>query len=292
MPSVLDRFAKYLEHSERSPLTIKNYICDLQAFARWFTDTNNDKKFDPAKITPTDLREYKQWLIVHKGLKPNSTNRKLATLRSFINWASDVGVVKNISALKMPKFEKQERVGPRWLDRREQNALLRVVERGGVERNIAIVKLLLNTGLRVDELCSLTWKDVKLTDRKGTLVVQKGKGNKRREVPLNPDARNAFLLIGYKENAGRRSPIFFGQRGRLTSRGLQNIFAKYAEIAKLDISPHSLRHTFCKNLVNAGVSLEKVAALAGHENLETTRRYIEPSLKDLENAVALISEAE
>ncbi len=292
MPSVLDRFAKYLEHSERSPLTIKNYLCDLQAFAQWFTETNNDQKFDPAKITPTDLREYKQWLVVHQGLKPNSTNRKLATLRSFINWAGDVGVVKNASALKMPKFEKQERVGPRWLDRREQNSLLRAVERGGVTRDITIVILLLNTGLRVDELCSLTWKDVKLTDRKGSLIVRKGKGGKRREVPLNRDARNALSSVGYKENAGRRASIFFGQRGRLTSRGLQNIFAKYAELAKLDVSPHSLRHTFCKNLVNAEVSLEKVAILAGHESLETTRRYIEPSLKDLEHAVALISEEE
>ncbi len=290
MPSVFDRFAKYLEHSERSSLTIKNYLCDLQAFAHWLTETNGDKKFDPSKITPTDLREYKQWLVIQQGLKPNSTNRKLATLRSFINWAGDVGVVHNVSALKMPKFEKQERMGPRWLDHREQNSLLRAVERGGVERDIAIVKLLLNTGLRVDELCSLTWKDVKLTDRKGTIIVQKGKGGKRREVPLNHDARNALLSVGYKDNVGRRLPIFFGQRGRLTSRGLQNIFAKYAGIARLDVSPHSLRHTFCKNLVNAGVSLEKVAALAGHENLETTRRYTEPSLKDLEKAVELIGE--
>jgi site-specific recombinase XerD len=99
-------------------------------------------------------------------------------------------------------------------------------------------------------------------------------------------------MIGYKQNAGRRSPIFSGQRGPLTSRGLQNIFAKYAEMAKLEISPHSLRHTFCKNLVNAGVSLEKIAALAGHESLETTRRYTEPSLKDLEKAVELIGEEE
>ena len=52
----------------------------------------------------------------------------------------------------------------------------------------------------------------------------------------------------------------------------------------------TLRHTFCKNLVNAGVGLEKVAALAGHESLETTRRYCTPSLKDLEHAVELIGE--
>jgi integrase/recombinase XerC len=59
-----------------------------------------------------------------------------------------------------------------------------------------------------------------------------------------------------------------------------------------DVTPHSLRHSFCKNLVNAGVSLEKIAALAGHESLETTRRYCEPSLQDLQQAVEMVSEEE
>ena len=51
------------------------------------------------------------------------------------------------------------------------------------------------------------------------------------------------------------------------------------------LSPHLLRHTFCKNLVEAGVDLPKVAALAGHALLETTRRYCEPSLTDLAQVV-------
>ncbi len=56
------------------------------------------------------------------------------------------------------------------------------------------------------------------------------------------------------------------------------------------VSPHQLRHTFCKNLIDAGVSLEKVAILAGHDNLETTRRYCTPSEQDLAAAVELIGE--
>jgi integrase/recombinase XerC len=59
-----------------------------------------------------------------------------------------------------------------------------------------------------------------------------------------------------------------------------------------DATPRSLRHSFCKNLVNAGVNLEKIAALAGHESVETTRRYCEPSLQDLQQAVEVISEEE
>ena len=57
-------------------------------------------------------------------------------------------------------------------------------------------------------------------------------------------------------------------------------------------TPHQLRHSFCKNLVNAGVSLEKVALLAGHESLDTTKIYCKPSLSDLDIAVAMIGEEE
>jgi integrase/recombinase XerC len=58
-----------------------------------------------------------------------------------------------------------------------------------------------------------------------------------------------------------------------------------------DRSPHALRHTFCKNLIDAGVGLEQVAALAGHESLETTRRYCTASRLDLERAVERIGES-
>ena len=291
MPTSLERFAVFLEQAERSPLTIKNYLSDLRAFAAWFEEMNGDS-FEPAKITPTDLREYKRWMVSHCGFKPNSINRKLATLKSFIHWATETGLVADARALKMPKAEREERHGPRWLDRREQNKLLRVAERADQPRDLALIKLLLNTGLRVQELCDLTWRDVMLTERKGTLTVRNGKGGKRRQVPLNQSARSALLAMEYQKHAGKRTHIFVGQRGPLTPRGVQNLLSKYAAAGLEEVSPHTLRHTFCKNLVDAGVGLEKVAALAGHESLETTRRYCEPSLKDLERVVELIGEEE
>lgn len=194
----------------------------------------------------------------------------------------------------MPRFPKALRDkgrGPQWLDRHEQHTLLRRVERGGSKRDLAIAKLLLNTGLRVSELCDLTYSDIKITDRRGTITVRYGKGNQRREVPLNKDARSALLSIGYQSHASSHSHVFIGQRGPMTPRGVESMLSKYVQGTDLeDVSPHSLRHTFCKNLVDAGVGLEKVAALAGHENLETTRRYCSPSHHDLEQAVELIGE--
>jgi integrase/recombinase XerC len=62
---------------------------------------------------------------------------------------------------------------------------------------LGVVQLLLNTGLRAGELCALRWSDVRISERKGMLVVRSGKGLKRREIPLNQDARSALLLLGY-----------------------------------------------------------------------------------------------
>ena len=288
----LARFAEHLRHRECSPLTVKNYLADLRAFARWFEQTNGDG-LTPDRVTPTDLREFKRHLVQGK-LKPASINRKLATLKSFLKWAAEAGLTTGAAVLKMPKAERQTRLGPRWLDRREQNALLRAVEHGNSVRDLAAVTLMLHCGLRVSELCALTWADVVVGERKGVLTVRSGKGGKRREVPLNADARAALLAHGYARLSGCPDRIFLGQRGPLTPRGVQSMLSEYARAAGREgldgLSPHALRHTFCKNLVDAGVGLEQVAALASHESLDTTRRYTEPSLRDLEKAVEMIAE--
>lgn len=284
-------FSAYLKISERSALTIKNYLADLQHFEKWFLETNDYSEFNSMDVTPTDLREFKQFLQVTKEMKPASINRRLASLRSFLKWTNEIGTTQIFQLSKIPKFEKTEKTGIRWLDRKEENALLRSVERSGRKRDIAIIKLLLHTGLRVAELCSLRWSEIIINERKGVLKVLHGKGGKRREIPLNYDARRVLLDLGYQQNAGKKDSVFIGQRGKLSPRGIQTIFRKYADFIKLnELSPHSLRHTFCKNLLNAGISLEKIAILAGHESLDTTRLYLEPSLKDLEGAVEAISE--
>jgi site-specific recombinase XerD len=294
----IESFAGFLAQAERSPLTIKNYRGDLAAFAAWFEEINGEP-MAPAKVTPTDLRQFKRSLVEQRRLKPSSVNRKLATLKSFLTWAAAAGIAPGLPVPAQgrswsgPRLVPQERPGPRWLDRREQNALLRAVERAGKARDLAVVRLLLNTGLRVQELCALMWKDVALSERKGLLTVRHGKGGKHRQVPLNHDARAALTALGYPQHAGEEAVILQGQRGPMTPRGVQALLARYGALAGLDdLSPHALRHTFCKNLIDAGVGLEQVAALAGHESLETTRRYCTPSRLDLERAVERIGEGE
>ncbi len=193
MSQILEDFSAYLRNSERSSSTIKNYLADLFHFEKWFLETDDCAKLAPSDVTPTDLREFKQFLLINKEVKPASINRQLASLHSFLKWANEVGIPADFQLSKIPKFEKTEKTGIRWLDRKEENALLRSVKRGGAKRDIAIIKLFLNTGLREAELCSLRWNEIIINERKGVLTVLQGKGGKRREVPLNYDARQVLL---------------------------------------------------------------------------------------------------
>ncbi len=184
------------------------------------------------------------------------------------------------------RVREQKGVAPKWLDEKEQLALLRVVRRDENRRDLAIVQTLRRTGLRVSELVDLRLDDITLAERSGHVRVRDGKGTKARQIPLSKDARQA--LSGYLEERKDREEekIFLGQRGPLTEKGIWDIVNKYAYRARLEnVTTHTLRHTFGKNLVNVGTPLDQVATLLGHESIETVRIYITPSEKDLEKAV-------
>ncbi len=280
----LESYIAYQKSTDKSSATLAGYHSDLRQFAKWF-ESINKLEIRLQHITPTDLRQYKHYLLEAK-CKPQTINRHLLSVKYFLNWGWDTKKIKH--RLPLPKTVKQSQAIPKWLNRLQQNQLLRHVERYGSKRDITIIKVLLNTGLRVSELCSIKWADISISDRKGKLCVTTGKRSKYREVPLNQDARNAFIDIGYKTQADSEAFVFTGQRGPLSPRGIQ-LMLKRLNILE-DVSPHQLRHTFCKNLVDAGVSLEKVAYLAGHERLDTTKLYCQPSFTDLELAVERIGE--
>ena len=286
---VIEEFVLYQKSFDKSDATIKSYRSDISIFSMWFKETNSEI-LSFSKITPTDLRQYKRF-VISAGRKPSTINRHLISIKVFLEWGWQAKQIKY--RFPLPKPVKQNKIAPQWLAKIEQNFLLRYIECHAGARDIAIIKILLNTGARVNELCQLKWINVSLSERKGNMTVNYGKGNKCRDIPLNKDARNAFLLLAYKKHIGEDYYVFTGQKGPLTPRGIQLMFRrlfKKSDFASL--TPHKLRHTFCKNLINADVSLEKVAALAGHENLNTTKIYCHPSLSDLSEAVELIGEEE
>lgn len=287
MQPSLDSFASHLRSRDRAERTVQGYLDDLRAFVRWYEQSNGET-FLPGHLTPTDVREYRQWLVSRQAA-PASVNRRLAALRAYVHWLR--GETLDVRGLEAQKL------APRWLDRREQSALLRESERAlnaastdaartQALRDRAILLLLLNSGLRISELCALRLSDVELAERKGKVIVRAGKGAKQREIPLNQPARQA-LRAWLEVRPATDEALFLGKRGEaLTPAGVHRRLADLARRAGVeDLSPHTLRHTFAKNLIDAGVGLERVAALLGHANLNTTRIYVAPGERDLERAV-------
>ena len=153
---------------------------------------------------------------------------------------------------------------------------------------VALVMLMLFTALRISETVALDRDDVRITTRKGVLVVF-GKGEMQREVPLNALVRQ--VLDEWLEHratvagAGERSLWVSRTGGRLSARSADRDVRMVAAGAGLELSAHTLRHTCLTGLVRRGNDLVMVAELAGHQKLETTRRYTLPSAADRQRAV-------
>ena len=292
MPS-LSTFEDWLTGQDRSVKTIHGYQADLKQFAAWFQQANGCP-LQPEKLTPADIREYKNWLLDHHA-KPATINRRMAAIRAYGNWAVDTGLIAANPALRI-KLVSQVENAPQWLDKSQQYALVRTAEEAVMNaktepaqrqarRDKAILLTLLHSGLRVGELIALTLVDVQLSSRKGKLIVRQGKGEKRREVPLNATAREA-LAEWLAERPDGSQQVFTGSRGDgMTASGVHRRLVELGRIAKVEVHAHTLRHSFSKNLIDAGVSLEKVASLLGHSSLNTTRIYTTPGERDLEAAV-------
>lgn len=287
----IDQFVEDLKRQEAAPKTVTNYRSDLVCFARWFRDSTPEP-FSPGNITATDIRTYKSYLQTVAGCAPATINRRLAALRKFLHWAMAAKQVSENPAIAVKGVKSPQR-GPRSLEKRLADRLVRAVEKdaatGAGKRNLAIVVTLLNTGLRVGELCALRLTDLRISERKGTVTVRSGKGSKHRTVPLNIDARQALERYLEVRPATGDDHVFLGQRGPLTPQAVELVIEKYARLAGLDeVTPHTLRHTFAKRLLDAGANLVTVASLLGHERIETTARYTQPTNWDLEKAVGLV----
>jgi integrase/recombinase XerC len=294
----LSQFQRYLTENDRAERTTFGYLKDMDLFGRWFEQTNGEE-LTPQNLTPTDVREYRQYLIGVKKAKPTTINRHLSAIRAFLNWAKSSGAT-SYSFAENIKSVSQQSQAPKWLDKKEQAALIREVEKRVLAaktepakrqaaRDQAILLILMNTGLRVGELVGLELSDVTVMDRKGEIRVRAGKGMKERIIPLNDTARKAIRTWLSVRPDHSSNIVFISQRGPASTRAIQSILEDIGKGARIDrLTPHMARHTFAKNLVNSGVSLEKVAMLLGHSSLDTTMIYTTPGINDLNQAVNLL----
>jgi integrase/recombinase XerD len=279
-----------------SSATIRNYLSDLRHFAAWCESTweqgrEKDQAFAPERVTTPTITGYRTHLQQVLHLKPNSVNRSLISLKRYFAWLHSIGQARYDPA-KVVKLVGEEVSPPRHLDDQEEQALVAAVSEGENLRDRAIIVLMLHTGLRARELCTLTRAQVRLGKRSGMLFVR-GKHNKHREIPLNATARAALLAYdaSLQKPSQDTTPLFLSEKRRtqLTERGLGYLIKKYAARANLqDVSPHDLRHRFGYRMA-ASVPLHRLAQIMGHDSLDTTMLYVQGTKPDLQQEVEKIA---
>jgi len=289
-----ERFLAHIRAKGRSEFTLRNYTADLTRFAAWWKTDDARKQLTPGAITEYDLEAFSLHLQTiaggkddRIGQKPSTVNAKLSAVRSYLTWAHKHKHIAEVPECEPVAREEDE---PRGLERSDALGLVRTMAAGGKKRDLAIVEIFLNTGVRVAELVAICWRDVKTSPNKGVLEIRAGKGRKWRTVALNKTARRAFAVL--KTLAGGRvesdARVFRSQRegGDLSIRGVESMVARYGAKAGLPgLHPHALRHTYAYRLIEQGVDIVTIARLLGHKSVQTTMRYLRRREGSLQAAV-------
>lgn len=293
----LDAFAGHLEQCGKSERTIQAYSRDVRSFAAWF-EGEYQMGFTPDQVTGVDLRNYRRWMVDERQSSPATWNRVRASLRVFCAWCVQCGILAQDPSRELQAKE-AEALPPRWLERSDLQRFLRQVERQvntaqsgfarcQAVRDQALVALMLYAGLRESEAVALDVADVQIKERSGRVVIRSGKGDKHAELPLNAEARRA-LSAWLHVRGSVPGALFTGSRGdRLSTRSVQRQVKALGRLAGVEVTPHMLRHSFAKRLLDQGAVLTVVQKLLRHSRLETTARYVQPGWADLEKAVEKI----
>lgn len=284
----LDEFATYLMSIDKSDSTIKTYIEHVQAFAKWFEETN-DINFDPIVVTEIDIRDMRSYLQGTRHLKETTINLRLASLKSYFEFLEGEKYIKNNPAKAIKKIKIQSPAAPKSLDEQTYRALRRHIYRGGNKAHIAMFEIFTRCGVRNFELINIRIADIDITERKGNLKVI-GKQNKVRYIPLHRDVRDAInnWMTIRKNIKTEYDNLFISERKTpYTRSGIWKIFKKYcAQIGITDVTIHSFRHYFCRTLLKNGVDISIVAQLAGHASgYVTAQVYTIPRQEELEAAI-------
>lgn len=304
LPRFCKDFFRGIENTTSSRTRIA-YAYDLGVFFDFLAQNNPSFKNTPItdlnvdvldKLSPLDIEEYLEYLNYYHSdgkehvNRENSKKRKLASLRSFYNYFYKKQIIKtNPPALvDIPKIHDKEIVR---LDPDEVALLLDEVDNPENltkaqkkfhaktrTRDLALLTLLLGTGIRVSECVGLDIDDVDFNNngikirRKGGNEVVVYFGDEVREALLNYLEERKLMIPA----EGHTNALFLSlQMKRMSVRSVENLVKKYASaIIKLKkITPHKLRSTYGTNLYRETGDIYLVADVLGHKDVNTTKKY-------------------
>jgi site-specific recombinase XerD len=305
-PWIRSFLAEYLPRDKGlSPNTISSYAQALKGFHEHLSAGKKGRRSPLfTDVTVESVLAFLRELEVKRGNSPSTRNARLAGILSFLEYAFVMGCLNkpDYERLRHMSFKRRTSRLVEYLEVEEINALFAAVDhrtRDGF-RDLVMLKLLYNTGARASELAALKVSDL---DLKNLRIGITGKGRKRRFCGLWETTAAMIKIYLATERrlprAGFEDFLFINQRrGHFTRFGIRRMVLKYVRraskacpaLAKKRVTPHTIRHTTGVHLVEAGVDLNTVRALLGHEHMATTEIYARPTLKTKLNALERIAQ--
>ncbi|MCS7301673.1 MAG: tyrosine recombinase XerC [Fimbriimonadales bacterium] len=284
LDEAVERFLTHLS-AARSPHTVKAYGTDLAQFVEYALSAGIER------VAHLNERLVRSWMDSLRAVSRRTRERKLYCLRAFFRFCrAQKWLERDPSAeIALPI---QKRPLPKFLTAAQAEQLVQQPEPDYDPlkvRDRAILELLYATGLRISELASL---DITSLDMEQSAARVRGKGGKERIVLFGQAAHEA--LVDYLQRARpqllnpaqpTRALFLNAQGGRLTTRSLHRLVKRYGRQIGVDISPHTLRHSFATHMLDGGADLRTVQELLGHSRLTTTQVYTHLTLDRLRQTV-------
>jgi site-specific recombinase XerD len=270
---------EYLLSSDYTPQTRAWYESRLGAFLSWLTAqgvTSLEEVSAPHVRRYLDARKTGE-TRTGKPLSSYTLHGHARAIKAWLNWAGREALVDErlTSRVKLPVRE--IKVIATW----SSDQISRLFAVCETKRDEAILGVLLDTGIRASELCTLTLDRTVLSDEDAYLIVN-GKGRKQREVGLGRRARLALARYLHRERGRSDSPyVFLARDGRpLATEGLERMLYRLRDTAGREhfqgvrVSPHTARHTYAVNYLQAGGDLYRLSRLMGHTTVLVTEGYL------------------
>lgn len=283
MKELVDRFLNYIyQKNSHSQDTVDSYRRDLEQLMQYLTSQGIDSFEKADRLVFLNFISMYQ---LENQAKPATIARKLSTYRSFYRYLNEyIGFEANpLEAIQVPN---KKRKMPEFLFVNEIQYFLDSynIEDSVQRRDQVLFTMMYACGLRVSEVCSLTWQNIDLNER---IVRVWGKGSKERLVPFFQGFEEQLKAykLAYWEKVAKDDHVFVNQKGQgFTSRGIQYLMQKHAQAIDMHmrVHPHMLRHSFATHLLDNGADIRLVQELLGHESLSTTQIYTHVSTKKLQ----------
>jgi site-specific recombinase XerD len=264
-------FARHLRAANKSPNTIKSYLEAVTQFDTFLAEHGMPR--DVAAIHREHVEAFVEDQL--RRLKPASAANRYRSLQQYFKWLSDEGEVRESPMARMKPPTIPETPPPVLRD--DQIKKLLAVCAGtdfDDRRDLAIIWLLVDTGIRRAEIAGLTLEDV---DWEHETLIVVGKGRRPRTVAFGRKVAKA--LDRYTRVRGRHGDatepwLWLGRKGRLTETGIAQMLRRRAVQAGIpDLHPHLFRHTFAHQWLADGGSEGDLMRLAGWRSRTMLSRY-------------------